>query len=687
MFQPQKRFRLGVATLIVSALLSGLGAIIGTSISTAAPSGPVPMHTLGIFRSSGRPDLVGEFERWLGHPITLVEEHLAFNTWAELENPGWFANQWRGTGKKLVITVEMLPAGDGSTTIQQGASGAYNYHYANLARNIVGYGFGDAILRVGHEFNCCYAWGNQAANDPQAYINYFRQIVTTMRSVPGANFTFDWNPILGQNKLAPDRAYPGDAYVDVIGMDTYDDAILGADVYTRWNNFRTMPYGLNWLKSFSSAHGKPMSFPEWAPTFRPTAWARSGGDNAWFIEQMFNFIQTENVLYAVIYNHDNAEYHTDLLNGTFPNASAKFRQLWGPLTPGSTTTTTAAPTTTTAAPTTTTTAAPTTLAAPSGGAATTTFVSDLNPTYAANGWGPYERDRSNNDLAAGDGRSIKLAGTSFSKGLGVHAGSDLRYSTRSDCTLTAQVGVDDEMSPGYGSVVFEVWNGTSNRLYQSPLKVSGQAPTSVSVPLTGVTNLRLVVTNGGDTTNVNWYDHGDWANASLACGTTTTTPAPTVVPGPGTAASTTTYLSDMNPTYATNGWGPYERDRSNNEAPAGDGHSIKLAGTYFSKGLGVHAASDLRYTTRSDCTLTAQVGVDDEMGAGNGSVVFEVWNGTTNMLYQSPLKVGGQAPTSVSVPLTGVTNLRLVVTNGGDTTNVGWYDHGDWANATVRCGA
>jgi hypothetical protein len=120
---------------------------------------------------------------------------------------------------------------------------------------------------------------------------------------------------------------------------------------------------------------------------------------------------------------------------------------------------------------------------------------------------------------------------------------------------------------------------------------------------------------------------------------------------------------------------------SNGEAAAGDGLAISIAGTTYAKGLGVHAASDIRYTIAAGCTLVAAVGVDDEVGL-RGSVVFEVWNGTATRLYQSVVKRGGQAATPISVPLTGVTSLRLVVTDGGDGN---YNDHGDWGAARITC--
>jgi uncharacterized protein involved in exopolysaccharide biosynthesis len=45
------------------------------------------------------------------------------------------------------------------------------------------------------------------------------------------------------------------------------------------------------------------------------------------------------------------------------------------------------------------------------------YLSDLTPTGTPiNGWGPYERDRSNGGQASGDGGPIRLRGTTYQKG-------------------------------------------------------------------------------------------------------------------------------------------------------------------------------------------------------------------------------------------------------------------------------
>jgi NPCBM/NEW2 domain len=75
------------------------------------------------------------------------------------------------------------------------------------------------------------------------------------------------------------------------------------------------------------------------------------------------------------------------------------------------------------------------------------------------------------------------------------------------------------------------------------------------------------------------------------------------------------------------------------------------------------------------------VGVDDEVG-DRGSVVFEVWDGTTELLFSSGRRAGADVALPVTVSLEGVSVLRLVVTDAGDGF---FYDHADWADANLSC--
>lgn len=279
-----------------------------------------------------------------------------------------------------------------------------------------------------------------------------------------------------------------------------------------------------------------------------------------------------------------------------------------------------------------------------------------------NGWGPVERDLSNGEQAQGDGHPITLNGVTFAKGLGAHAASDVRYAIGGCTRFQSSIGVDDEVGAN-GSIVFQVYlDGV--KAYDSGLMTGATATKTIDLDTTGKSALRLVITNGGD--NVD-YDHGDWAGATVTCGS----PPP----------PTTAYLSDLGWTSMTNGWGPVERDLSNGEQAQGDGHTITLNGVTFAKGLGTHAASDVRYTIGGCTRFQASLGVDDEVGP-NGSVDFQVYLDGVKA-YDSGLMLGNSLTAPLDLVVTGKSQLRLVVTNGGDGIN---YDHADWADARLTCG-
>jgi hypothetical protein len=142
------------------------------------------------------------------------------------------------------------------------------------------------------------------------------------------------------------------------------------------------------------------------------------------------------------------------------------------------------------------------------------YVSDLPFFSATNGWGPVERDTSNGEQAAGDGKPITLNGTVYPKGLGTNSVSDVGVYLGGNCTrFTATVGVDDEQG-GAGTVTFSVVSD-GKTLTTTPVLNGSSASVNLDVDITGTQLLDLVVGDGGDG---NGNDHGDWANAQFHCG-------------------------------------------------------------------------------------------------------------------------------------------------------------------------
>jgi hypothetical protein len=143
-----------------------------------------------------------------------------------------------------------------------------------------------------------------------------------------------------------------------------------------------------------------------------------------------------------------------------------------------------------------------------------------------------------------------------------------------------------------------------------------------------------------------------------------------------------TFAGDLPWVSATNGWGRPEVDRSNGERRPDDGGPLRIGATSFAHGIGAHAPSRIVLDVGGHCSLfLADVGLDEEVG-DHGSVAFEVW-GDGRLLATSGLVRGTQDAVPVSADVTGIGQLSLVVTKGGDGNS---DDHADWGDARLSCG-
>lgn len=275
--------------------------------------------SLGVYRGGGARNAVTSYERWLGQDVGWVEDFLPRDSWAAIESPQWIMAAWQGSGHRLTLTVPMLP--DHSGTLAAGANGSYDKHFTTLARALVAGGYANATLRLGPEFNGnWFRWS--AIGQEKVFARYWRHIVRAMRAVPGQHFTFDWCPNPGSRADA--QAYPGNAYVDYVGLDAYDqDWLPGWKIpETRWQDILDEPYGLKWQKGFAAAHHKQMTLPEWGVYARPDG--HGGGDDPYYIRQMYKWIGENDYVYAVYFEFNAPDGDHQLEGNEFPNAAAAF---------------------------------------------------------------------------------------------------------------------------------------------------------------------------------------------------------------------------------------------------------------------------------------------------------------------------------------------------------------------------
>ncbi len=275
-----------------------------------------------------------QFAQWLGRRPDLVMDFAWWNSWSDiLRSSSLLPSCWRSEGyRNLAFSVPLLP-NDHVSTLEQGAAGAYDNYFLQIAQALIANGYGHAIIRLGWEFNLPnYPWA--AAKNPQAWVAYFQRVVGVMRSAPGAEFRFDWNPAVDgayarPGHIAPPLVYPGDQFVDIIGLDVYNQWWGDPSVppEQRWEALAHQPYGLEWHRDFAAQHGKPMSFPEWGTGTRPDG--HGGGDDDYFVTQMASWILANNVAYHDYWDEQAPDYNAQLSNGQFPRAGAAFRRTFG----------------------------------------------------------------------------------------------------------------------------------------------------------------------------------------------------------------------------------------------------------------------------------------------------------------------------------------------------------------------
>ncbi|MCU1495354.1 MAG: hypothetical protein JWO62_3118 [Acidimicrobiaceae bacterium] len=281
---------------------------------------------------------VKEAESATGNTYQCVETFSTTNaTWADWTRPwlvdpqygyvGWLAAE--PTRRTVILTENLVPDPIAATANwrARGAAGAYDKYARQLSENLIRAGFGYSVIRLGPEMNGPWEndWIGTTPVQRRQWARYFARIVRTMRGVPGAHFLFDWNVNAGYENLPLTGYYPGNAYVDIVGVDAYDEAPIPLPPVsspTRWTVLVTEPLGLTQIYKFARQHRKPLSIPEWATL-------DTHGDDSRYVDAMGRFVLSHDVAYQCWYDvGDNHIFQLNALQA--PNSLAAYIALFGP---------------------------------------------------------------------------------------------------------------------------------------------------------------------------------------------------------------------------------------------------------------------------------------------------------------------------------------------------------------------
>lgn len=291
-------------------------------VSPPPPPGPATPLLVGCGSCDGSAQgivNIDQLSAFMGKPVDLVlvwgwaADQGQQEYWATNRDQLWPAKY------KILWTVPMIISG---TTFADCYNGKYDSSYKIVATTIASRDPA-AIIRTGQEMNG--NWESHSMNGPAGtaaeFAQCYQHIVGVFRQV-SATFKFDWNPGIGiWGGLDGVTTYPGDAYVDYVSLDMYEDSHYVASGLTpdqRWQqNFLDVAgRGLTFWADFVKQHGKQLGIDEWA----------SNIDDGTFITNMANWMKTNPVHHQMYWDSDAA------FKGSFasnPNNGAAFKKAFG----------------------------------------------------------------------------------------------------------------------------------------------------------------------------------------------------------------------------------------------------------------------------------------------------------------------------------------------------------------------
>jgi hypothetical protein len=252
-----------------------------------------------------------------GGPTAYALDFLPSSSWGSIADPQWTIVDWQGSTFHMIYGVPMLP--DTGASLATGATGAYDPVFASLATHLVAAGEGNAVLMLGWDpLQPGPAWQVRGEAEAADYVDYWRHIVTAVRAVPGAHFSFEWDggtPI--GSPLAPSAVYPGDSYVDFIATNAFDQVADPTDG-PRWAAIAEDTNGPDWFAEFAADHHKPLVIGEWG--LEPGSAPGGGGDDGAFVTDLLQWCATNRVALMVTWDYG----AWSVTSGSFPSAEAAF---------------------------------------------------------------------------------------------------------------------------------------------------------------------------------------------------------------------------------------------------------------------------------------------------------------------------------------------------------------------------
>jgi len=178
-------------------------------------------------------------------------------------------------------------------------TGTFDSYIRQYARDIVLFKK-PLLIRPGHEMsNGWYAWSTAHKNSPEMFKQFWIHVHTIFMEEGAHNASFVWNPY----QVADTVAYPGDRYVDWVGLDIFNFGNYAVD--GTWLDFYTIT---KLFYDHIKRYDKPIILAE-------VGTVSSGGNKAQWYRDMFHVLAKNNfplVKAAVLFDTPNSQTPTGM---------------------------------------------------------------------------------------------------------------------------------------------------------------------------------------------------------------------------------------------------------------------------------------------------------------------------------------------------------------------------------------
>jgi hypothetical protein len=322
-------FSVGIVCLVIAVVVAGTLVITGKKNPPPVSASDSKGHCIALKFDHGILDqsVISAAEKATGMTYNCLTTFAnPMPTWSDWEQPWMFATKsdnwdsWLAASSQhqAVVGIDLVPQSASNKNKNPlawesaCADGGYDKYATKLARNLVSYGAGNVIIRLGIEANGGWEpdYVGTTSAEMSAWASCYDREVSAMRAVSGAHFMFVWNPNICTTDLPLAKWYPGNSYVDIIGADAYDLdcgtqqtvaqegwAAYYTDSYSNPHKDPSFPSLAN-LVAFAKAQGKPLSFPEWGlGTGKP--------DDAAYVNQLARIFQDDDVAFESYFDDGN----------------------------------------------------------------------------------------------------------------------------------------------------------------------------------------------------------------------------------------------------------------------------------------------------------------------------------------------------------------------------------------------